>query len=147
MAPSFLLWAFGPWPAGPAAAAPAWVPSGVPSELPDLETQAPPVAPVAPGEYTYYCPRPAGYYPSVAACEFPWQAIPRTAAPGTVVSPRPPAGTVVYPTVTPTTPTVTPTPPGPTQPPPPASVTPRSIIPVPPAAPQPPAPPPAPPPG
>jgi len=75
--------------------------------------EPPPVAPVAPGEYTYYCPRPAGYYPAVPACEFPWQAIPRTAPPGAAVTPTPPGGMPGTATVTPTAPPPTVTPAGP----------------------------------
>jgi len=89
-------------------------PALTPIELAPFAAAQPPVAPTAPGEYTYYCPRPAGYYPSVASCDFPWQAIPVTAPAGSVVNPTPPGGATVTPTITPSAPTVTPAPPPPT---------------------------------
>jgi hypothetical protein len=33
------------------------------------------MAPYA-GQYWYYCPYPAGYYPYVASCYYPWQPVP-----------------------------------------------------------------------
>src|SRR5690349_11306674 len=88
-----------------------------PIELAPFSAAQAPVAPTAPGEYTYYCPRPAGYYPSVASCDFPWQAIPVTAPAGSIVTPKAPGGAPqMTPTVTPKTPTISPmgTPTGPT---------------------------------
>lgn len=48
-----------------------------------LVEQAPPApppvaAPPAPPQYWYYCQNPAGYYPYVAKCRGPWQAVPAT---------------------------------------------------------------------
>lgn len=60
---------------------PVYVPSAptVYVERSDAIADAPPPAP---GNYWYYCPDPAGYYPYVQNCSKPWM---------TVVPPRPPA--------------------------------------------------------
>ncbi len=44
--------------------------------------------PVPAGEVVYYCQNPAGYYPYVAECFAPWQAVP-VASPPPVVQPMP----------------------------------------------------------
>ena len=36
----------------------------------------------APGQYWYYCPSPAGYYPYVQRCSAPWQPVPPSPPPG-----------------------------------------------------------------
>ena len=45
---------------------------------PDPEPYPPAVVvEVAPdGQYWYYCPSPAGYYPEVPVCDFPWEPVP-----------------------------------------------------------------------
>jgi len=49
----------------------------------------PPGVPVAAGPTWYYCASPPGYYPYVAACLTPWQAVPAGLPPPVVAAPPP----------------------------------------------------------
>jgi hypothetical protein len=46
------------------------------------------VAAPSPASYYYYCPRPRGYYPYVAACRVPWRAV-AAPPPGAAMPPPP----------------------------------------------------------
>ncbi len=65
-----------------------WYPAPV---YPYPDPYLPPGAPVAAAPTWYWCASPAGYYPYVAGCMVPWQAVPAGAAQPPVAVAPPPA--------------------------------------------------------